>query len=124
MPSHLHLKVSTANNPLSQILRDFKKFTSKSIIKEIDIINESRKTWLLMLFSKAGEKLKRITKYKVWQDGNHPICLETNLFLEQKIDYIHNNPVEAEIVDEPHYYLYSSARDYMGIKGFLDVELI
>jgi len=50
--------------------------------------------------------------------------LITNRFIDQKLDYIHNNPVTAEIVDEPHYYLYSSARDYAGIKGLLDVEII
>ncbi|WP_255697687.1 hypothetical protein [Fulvivirga ligni] len=39
------------------------------------------------------------------------------------MNYIHNNPVESEIVDEAEYYWYSSARDYAGEKGLLDVEL-
>jgi hypothetical protein len=42
----------------------------------------------------------------------------------QKIDYIHNNPVHDEIVDEPEYYWYSSAPDYAGKKGLIDVELL
>ncbi len=74
-------------------------------------------------FRKAGENLNRIGDYKLWQDGNHPVELDTNLFIDQKVNYIHQNPVETEIVTEPHHFLYSSARDYTGIKGLLDVVL-
>ncbi|MCX2742675.1 transposase [Mangrovivirga sp. M17] len=125
MPSHIHLIGSTEGIELSAILRDFKKYVSKKIIKELDIINESRKEWLLRAFKNAGSRLKRIKNYKVWQDGNHPVLLETNKFINQKLAYIHNNPVEAEIVDEPEEYLYSSARDYCGNKkGLLKVTII
>jgi REP element-mobilizing transposase RayT len=124
MPSHLHMIISTEKEPLENIMRDFKKHISLTIIKELSLINESRKEWLLRAFYKAGEKLTRISKYKVWQDGNQPKQLLTNSFTQQKLDYIHNNPVELEIVDEPEHYRYSSARDYAGIKGLLDVCLI
>lgn len=124
MPSHLHMIISAKNGDLAGIIRDFKKHTSKAIVKEMDLINESRKEWLLRAFKNAGEKLTRITHYKVWQDGNQPKEIITNYFLDQKLDYIHNNPVENEMVDEPEHYLYSSARDYAGIKGLLDVELL
>lgn len=70
--------------------------------------------WLLRAFKKAGEKLNRITKYKVWRDGNQPKLLMSYSFLKQNLDYLHNNPVDSEIVDEPHHYKYSSARDYIG----------
>jgi len=79
-------------------------------VQEIGRINESRSEWLLRAFENAGRGLKRISKYKVWQDGNQPKAIETNEFLDQKLDYIHHNPVEAEIVDEPCHYLCSSAR--------------
>ena len=79
---------------------------------------------MLRAFMKAGNNLKRISKYKLWQDGNHPVCLETNRFIDEKVDFIHHNPVEAEIVDEPEYYWYSSARYYFGIKGLLEVDFI
>ncbi len=124
MPSHLHLIVSTKDESLSDIFRDFKKFTSKEIIKTISQINESRSAWLLNAFSNTGKNLKRVKNFKVWQDGNHPILLDTNYLMQQKLDYIHHNPVDAEIVDEPHCYWYSSARDYCGTKGLLDVEII
>ena len=125
MSSHLHLIISSSNSyNLSDFFRDYKKYTSREIIQIINNINESRKDWLLDAFYKAGKDLKRIKNYKVWQDGNQPKELITNWFIDQKLDYVHNNPVTAEIVDEPHYYLYSSARDYAGIKGLLDVEII
>jgi REP element-mobilizing transposase RayT len=124
MPSHLHMIISSSDKSLSEILRDFKKFTSRRIVQEIENINESRKEWLLRAFVKAGKELERIGKYKVWKDGNHPILLDNNKLQQEKLDYIHQNPVEAEFVDEPEYYWYSSARDYCGKKGLIDVELI
>ena len=75
-------------------------------------------------FKKEADKIKRNTKYKVWQDGNHPVLLDTNTMMQQRLDYIHNNPVEAGIVNEPEQYVFSSARDYAGQKGLMDVEFI
>lgn len=124
MPSHLHMIIRTEDEPLENISRDFKKYTAKEIINTIPSINESRREWLLNAFIKAGKKLKRIKGHKVWQDGNHPEQLMTNKFIDQKLDYIHNNPVQSEIVDEPKYYWYSSARDYAGNNGLLEVELM
>ena len=124
MPSHLHMIISSEKGNLSGILRDFKKHTSKQIIKDIEEINESRKDWLLRGFKNAGKSLKRITNYKVWQDGNHPKQLLDNHFIDQKLNYIHENPVEDEIVLETYHYNYSSAKDYMGDKGLLEVVLI
>jgi len=125
MPSHLHMIVRTAQLPLPDILRDFKKFTAKEIIKVIGQIHESRKGWILEMFAEVGDHLKRITNYKVWQDGNHPELLVSASFQKQKLDYLHMNPVVAEIVDEPQHYWYSSARDYhSNQKGLLEVELL
>ena len=105
-------------------MRDFKKYTSKQVIATLPQINESRRDWLLRAFARAAEPLKRVKQYKVWQDGNHPVEIFSNRFLDQKLHYIHNNPVVAEIVDEPEDYLYSSARDYIGKPGLLAVELL
>jgi hypothetical protein len=59
-----------------------------------------------------------------WKKDNHAILLDTNKMMQQRLDYLHNNPVEAGIVDEPEHYIFSSARDYAGKKGLLDVEFI
>ncbi|NMM50618.1 REP-associated tyrosine transposase [Marinigracilibium pacificum] len=127
MPSHIHmiLSVNKDGESLSAIMRDFKKLSNKRIISEIGRINESRSEWLLRAFKHAGSKLKRITSNKIWMDGNHPIELDNNIMIEQRLDYIHNNPVDAEIVDEAENYWYSSARDYFDYKkGLLNVELL
>jgi putative transposase len=125
MPSHLHMIISTRQEPLPNIVRDFKKFTSKELVKTIERINESRKEWVLEMFGQVADHLKRVSNYKVWQDGNHPELLLSTKFMEQKLDYIHNNPVADEILDELEEYRYSSARDYYSKKkGYLDVNLI
>ncbi len=125
MSNHLHMIVGANDDAnLSDILRDFKKFTSKKIIKTIQEINESRQKWMLNRFEYAGKYNPKIKKYKFWQDGNEAKEIHTNGFLDQKLNYIHNNPVVAEIVDEPEDYLYSSARNYCDISGLINVELI
>jgi hypothetical protein len=117
--------IISSTNSLSGILRDFKKFTSKELIDTIDLINESRKGWMLDLFEEVGDHLKRVKNYKVWQDGNHPKILTSANFTRQKLDYLHNNLVADEIVDEPEEYRYSSARDYYSNKkGYLEVDKI
>lgn len=125
MSSHLHLIVSSnGKEELSAIVRDFKKFTSRTIIEEIKNSEESRKDWLLRLFEEAGSKLNRITRYKVWQDGNHPVELDTNRMLDQRLEYLHENPVKQGLVYQPEDYCKSSAIDYSGGHGLIDVELI
>ena len=126
MSNHIHLLAQADEGyHLSDIIRDFKKFTSKAIIKEIqENPKESRKKWLLREFSFAGKVLKKPQHFKFWQDGSEAKEIHTLPFLEQKLNYIHNNPVKAEIVAEPHEYLYSSAIDYSGGKGLIDVVLI
>lgn len=124
MPSHLHMIISTKDKPLSDILRDFKKHTTREIVKELELINESRREWLLRAFKNSGKNLKRIINYKIWQDGNHPVLLDRAELVREKLLYIHNNPVKDEIVDEAKNYWYSSARDYENEKGFLNIEFL
>ncbi len=124
MSSHLHMIVRTDKDPLYGIIRDFKKFTALKIIEAINSGHESRRDWMLELFSDVADRLKRVSNYKIWQDGNHPELLMTGKFIKQKLDYIHN-PVAEEIVDEAENYLYSSARDYYtDQKGYLAIEFI
>jgi REP element-mobilizing transposase RayT len=124
MPSHLHLIARAENfNTLSDILRDFKKFTSKAIIQQILNEPESRRDWMIQYFKKAGENLKGISNYKFWQDGNHAEMISSNNFFDEKLDYIHNNPVNNLIVERPEDYIFSSARNYAGLDNYLDIVL-
>ena len=88
MSSHIHLMCKATNGfVLSDVMRDFKKYTSKKIIQTIIDEPESRREWLLDYFSKACAHLKREQQYKVWQDGYHAELLETNWCITQKINY-------------------------------------
>jgi putative transposase len=125
MSNHMHLVACTkAPFRLSDFIRDFKKFTSKKIVKGIQEINESRRDWLLHKFEFAAHNTGRAENYKLWQDSNHPIFLEgSGERFKQRVSYIHQNPVRQLIVAKPEDYLYSSACDYCGMKGLVKVVL-
>lgn len=117
---HLYKKMKY----LVQSLPIFKKFTSQQIIKAIKEEPESRRDWLLQLFSNACAHLSRKQNYKVWQDGYHAIETTSNKFIYQKLNYIHQNPVEACVVASPEEYLYSSARNYASLDYLLEVIVL
>lgn len=126
MDNHVHLIVSAAeNHNLSDILRDLKKFTSKKIIAAIEEnVQESRKRWMLWLFRSNGTKNSNNEIYQFWQQDNHPVCLDNAAMMDQRLNYLHNNPVAEGIVYLPEHYVYSSAGDYAGEKGLLDIVLL
>ena len=114
MSNHLHMIASASGeDSLSDILRDFKKFTSKAIIKAVQEVPESRRDWMLNLYWYAGKNNNKIRYYKFWQDGNEAKEIHTTAFLDEKMNYIHDNPVRAELLAKPEDYLYSSAKDYV-----------
>ena len=77
------------------------------------------------MFAKAGQNNAHNKNYQFWQQHSHPIELSTNEMIDQRLDYIHNNPVEAGVVLSPEDYLYSSAVNYAGLpEKILEVILI
>ena len=90
----------------------------------IDNPKESRKEWLIAQFLNAGTKSSNVKKYQFWRHDNKPIELWSNKVIAEKINYIHNNPVEEGLVYNPEDYVYSSARDYSGEKGILDDVIV
>jgi putative transposase len=126
MSNHAHLVFSRSGQySHSDILRDLKKFTSKKLIEAIENNpSESRKEWMMNIFRSAGQNKNNNKDFQFWQQENHPIELFSPAVTFQKIDYVHHNPVEVGIVSEPDHYLHSSARDYLGINGVLDVEIL
>ena len=107
MTNHLHMIVSISQDgtQVGDVLRDFKKFTSKAIDR----------CWF------RGANDTKITNYKFWQDGSYIENICTYDFYKEKLNYIHMNPVRQEIVEKPEDYVYSSARNYNGQKGMIDV---
>lgn len=124
MSNHIHIVVRAKEGfRLSAIIRDFKKFTSKQIIKSVQEESESRKEWLLSIMLKAGKQNSKKQTYQLWRNDNHPIELYNNDVISQKMEYIHNNPVVEGIVEKAEDYLYSSARNYTDGNGLLRIEI-
>ncbi len=126
MTNHVHLIFRSASNQKPEkVLGDFKRFTSKAIVKEIiENPKESRKDFLLEQFLKAGTISSNVNKYQFWRHDNKPIELWNNKVIDEKINYIHNNPVEEGLVFRAEDYLYSSATDYAGERGILNDVII
>ncbi len=126
MTNHVHLifRSIKAQKP-ELLLGDFKRYTSKAIVKAIqDNPKESRRECLLEQFIKAGGKSSNVKKYQFWRHDNKPIELWSNKVIFEKINYVHNNPVEEGLVYYPEDYVYSSAGDYSGEKGILDDVIV
>ncbi len=124
MSNHAHMIIGTKGEKMENIIRDLKKFTSKSIIHAIKgDLQESRKEWLLNMFEKAGKTNGNNRKYQFWQQHNNPIELDGNEMIQQKLDYLHNNPVKEGIVCDTVDFRYSSAVDYANGKGLVKVQL-
>lgn len=125
MSNHIHLIIQSNNGKLSDLIRDFKKFTAMDILKKIMEEPESRKEWMLERFKKATLSHSRNKNYQFWRYGNHAEEIYSKKFLCSKLDYIHLNPVRAGLVEKPSHYLYSSAANYIEGKGILDnIELL
>ena len=126
MSNHLHLLARAAEGcHLSDIMRDFKKFTSKAVVQAVVTEpTESRRKWLLDRFYFLGSINSKITNAKFWQDGSHAVEVFTPAFAQQKLQYIHQNPVRAQIVAAPEAYLFSSASNYAAGIGLLEVLFI
>ena len=123
MPSHVHFIFRSTKNDASGLLRDYKKYTSKKIIASIEEnTQESRKEWLLWMFKRAGRKNTATSKYQFWQQHNKPIELWSDKVIKQKIDYIHNNPVESGLVINPEEWKYSSVRNFTGDHTILNID--
>lgn len=122
MTSHVHLIIGTTGNPLQNIMRDLKRHTAEALHKTIqNNPTESRREWILWMMERAAKKNSNSAKFQLWQPENHPIQLINNKMAHQKLDYIHTNPVEAGFVTKAEEWKYSSAIDYYGGKGLLEI---
>jgi REP element-mobilizing transposase RayT len=126
MSNHVHLVFRSVEGQKPELLLgDFKRFTSKKLVEAIkENPNESRKEWMLEQFALAAENSSNVKHHQFWRHDNKPIELWSNAVIDEKIDYIHNNPVNAGIVEQPEHYLLSSASDYAGSKGLLENVIV
>ncbi|MCK4312379.1 MAG: transposase [Candidatus Cloacimonetes bacterium] len=104
IPEHLHLIISSTN--IVEIMQSFKRHTAKTII---ELLTNTKKEWILNQFHYFKKKNKIESEFQVWQEGFHPQLLNSFDLINQKMQYIHQNPVRKGFVNDPEYWRYSSA---------------
>ncbi len=106
MPDHFHLICTQVDGNLSQLVGNFKGFTAHQIAPMIR--KDGRRSWIRAMENAGQAK----TSIALWQDGCHPEQIHTRPFFEQKLRYMHDNPVRAGFVLDPCHWKYSSAGFY------------
>lgn len=125
MTSHVHLIFRAKFSNPSELMKSLKVYTSKELQKMIkDNPQESRKEYLTWMFERAGKKNSNVSNGQFWQQHNQPIELWSPEVIDQKVNYIHNNPVASGFVLEPEHWKYSSAVDYAGGKGLINIDYV
>jgi REP element-mobilizing transposase RayT len=107
LDNHLHAVLRAPE--LSGVLRDLKSFTAKALLEQIKL--EGR-NWLLNQLSYYRNPHKP-TQHQIWQEGSHPQLVNSDVVMQQKLEYIHNNPVKRGLVALPEHWRYSSAHEYL-----------
>ena len=120
MPDHIHLLIwPFGKATAAEIMRDYKEFTSKRIIRQAEV--EGITEWVTA-FQQAGQETGRSTN-KVWQDSYWDVDVYSEHFLRQKLNYIHHNPLRAQLVEDPASYPYSSCRNYVnGDESLIEIN--
>jgi REP element-mobilizing transposase RayT len=119
LDNHMHLLA--ASEQLPKTMQEFKSFTARELIR---LAQKDGREWLLAQFKFYKTHHKGDSHYQVWQEGYHPQVITTEDMLRQKIEYIHYNPVKAGLVDKAEDWPYSSARNYLGLGGLLEVDAL
>ncbi len=116
LENHLHLVAQAPE--LGTCVSSFKSFTARQLL---ELLTSKNATRLLdrLRFSKRAHKADR--EFQFWQEGTHAELVFSDAMLREKLDYIHRNPVKPGYVDKPEHWRYSSARDYMGQAGLIEV---
>ncbi len=116
LENHIHLVVTAED--LSKELGNFKSFTARQCI---DFYQQIGNVYILeqLAANKLPNKVDR--DFQFWQEGVGPKRIQDRLMMEQKIAYIHYNPVRRGFVELPEHWMYSSARNYAGMPGLLEV---
>ncbi|MHA1658560.1 MAG: REP-associated tyrosine transposase [Promethearchaeota archaeon] len=120
MTNHIHLIVAAKDgHKLSQIISDFKKYTSREIFK---LLAKDNRKYILGLIKTSYYK-KKGYENQVWQRENFPEAIDTEGFFESKVNYIHNNPVKKGYIEKPEDCIYSSAKDrILGERGVIKLD--
>ena len=117
LENHMHMVVQS--DDLSKSMESFKKYTANQILKLLKVGNVTTLLEQLKFYKKAH---KRDKEYQIWEEGYQPKLIQTDAMMMSKIKYIHENPVKRGYVDDANHWRYSSARDYVGRQGLIEIE--
>lgn len=118
MPNHFHLIISS--DEISKTIASIKKYSAKRIIAELKADNRID---ILEKLKDIKKDYKVTSKHQVWQEGFHPQLILNEEMLNQKINYIHYNPVKKGLVSEMEDWKFSSASDYLSdTKGLISIH--
>ena len=115
--NHLHFVAQAPH--LDHCVSSFKSFTAARLIKLLQVRKAERLLQRLRLGKPAH---KRDRNYQFWQEGSHAEMVFSEAMMREKLDYIHYNPVKRGYVEAPEYWRYSSARNYCGQPGLIDID--
>jgi len=121
MPSHYHLLIQMENGrgELSKFQQSFKRFTAKKILEKFQ---EEDNREGLQVFREAAEDLRR-QNYKVWASRFDDEVIRSEKWFSQKLNYIHQNPVRAGLVEKAGDWPYSSAKNYfLGDHSLIEID--
>ena len=117
LENHLHMVLRS--DDLRKSMESFKKFTAREILNLLRRENATTILDQLAFYKKAHRKEK---SFQVWEEGYQPKLIQSEAMLKMKIDYIHYNPVKRGYVDKAIHWRYSSARDYEGGYGLIEID--
>ena len=116
LENHLHFVASSPTLPI--LIQSFKSWTARKII---DLLIDRKSETLLRQLRAMKLNHKKESEYQVWQESSKPKQIQNDEMMCQKIEYIQNNPVARGFVDDPLHWRWSSARNYAGQSGLIEV---
>ncbi len=117
LENHLHFVAQAPR--LDKCVNSFKSYTAARLIELLEQ-RQAERLLARLRFAKLAHKHDR--EYQFWQEGSHAEMVFSEAVMREKLDYIHRNPVKRGYVDLPEHWRYSSARNYLGQPGLIEVD--
>jgi putative transposase len=99
-------------------MKSFKMYTARQMI---DLLESRRADVVLKQLRALKLRHKTQSEYEIWEEGSKPKQIGSAEMMRQKLEYIHQNAVKRGYVDDPVHWRYSSARNYAGMPGLVNV---
>ena len=119
LPSRLYMiaDVEEGKSNLPKVLRDFKSYSAKQILRAIsEHPDENRKDWLMRLFQTYANRYQHDSEHHFWQFGNQPVDLEKVIKKDKPVPSPIEKVLKAGWVDDPGHYIYCSAYPLQRVK--------